>query len=112
MTNISVTGIILSMKEYNNVANILLVDRDNPKGVVYKVALWEADAIAAVSKLNNGDEITVNGKVYAIGCNKYGSYIELRMCKMVGMAKVQRTVIQSETEVVEDDSDSLPPKGE
>ena len=105
MTKIELTGIILSMKEYNNVANILVVDRDNPKGVVYKIAFWDSDVVSAVANLSNGDEISVEAKIYAIGSNKYGSYIELRMCKLTGMAKVQRTMIQPpvEDEVSEDE---------
>ena len=110
MNNLTVTGSILSIFETNNVANILLADRDNPKNVAFKVALWGPEGTAVLEKLDKGDEITVAGMVYSIEHNKYGSYIDVRQCKLITMTKVQRMVIStSDNAVVED---SLPQEGD
>ncbi len=108
MTNITLTGNILSMFQTSNALNILLVDRDNPKNTVYKVALWESDGDAVTENLTKGDEITVTAKVYGIDTNQYGKFIDLRMCKLVSMAKIQRTVIEPTTVIEAEDKESLP----
>ena len=109
MNDISVTGRILSISTCNNVANILIVDRDNPNNTIFKVALWDEEADAVIHKTSKGDEISVTGKVYTVGTNKYGNYIDVRMCKLIGMTKIERTTIALTNDAAEDDS--LPKEG-
>ncbi len=96
--------------EHNNVANLLVIDRDNPKNLVYKIPLWDSEAVKLSKNLDKGDEISVVGMVYNIGSNKYGNYIDLRQCKLISMAKIERNVITTmENNAAED---SLPQEGE
>jgi len=109
LSGVSVTGRILSISTCNNVANILLVDRENPKNTTFKVSLWDEEADAVIQKTSKGDEISVTGKVYNVGTNKYGNYVDVRMCKLIGMTKIERTTI-----ALTNDStgyDSLPKEG-
>ena len=110
MTEIKITGSILSILEHNNVANLLIIDRDNPKNLVYKIALWNSEATKVLENLEKGDEISVVGMIYDIDNNKYGKYIDVRQCKLTSMTKIQRNVITTmESNAAED---SLPQKGE
>ena len=110
MTELKITGSVLSILEHNNVANLLVIDRDNPKNLVYKIPLWDSEAVKVSKNLDKGDEISVVGMVYNIGSNKYGNYIDVRQCKLISMAKIQRNVITTmESNAAED---SQPQKGE
>ena len=111
MTDITLTGSIISIYPGSNAANIFVIDRDNPKNTVFKIAFWDAEARAVLAALSKGDEISVSGKVYCVGSNKYGSYIELRMCQLVNMMKIQRRIIDY-SDVEADEEESQPQEGE
>ena len=111
MTDITITGKILSIFRGGSAANIYVADQDNPKKIVYKITFWNDEADYALDSLVKGDEITLAAKVYEIGSNQYGKYIDLRMCKLISMTKIQRTTYQLTTENVAEE-DSLPQEGE
>lgn len=111
MTEISLNGSIISLLRCNNAANILVVDRDNPQNAIFKVALWDSDAETVFKNADKGDEISVTGKVYCVETNKYGHYIDLRMCKLNSITKIQRTKIQCPGNEAAEEK-SQPQKGE
>ena len=93
------------MYRYNDVANVLVVDRDNPKNTVFKVAIWGPEAYSILENLGKGDEISVSGMVFSVEHNRYGDYIDVRQCKLIKMIKVQRTEIATmNDDAAEEDS--------
>ncbi len=109
MNNLTLTGSILSIYMCNNVANILVVDMDNPKHTVFKIALWGSEAEKVLNnQMTKGDEISVSGKIYEPATNQYGNYIDLRMCKLINMTRIRRTTITASNDVVAEDDASLP----
>ena len=112
MNSITITGNILSFYQNNNAVNILLVDRDSPKNTVFKIALWDSDGDSVMENMEKGDEITVSGKVYTATTNKNGMYIDVRMCRLIAMAKIQRTTIQPQRTDAAEEKNSLTQEGE
>lgn len=113
MNNITLTGSIISILPCNNAINILVADMDCPKHTVFKIPLWGTEAESVLNnQMTKGDEISVSGKVYEPATNKYGNYIDLRMCKLITMTKIRRTTITASNDVVAEDDASLPQEGE
>ena len=112
MNNITITGNIISLYQYNNAVNILLADRDNPQNTVFKIALWDSDADSVMKNMEKGDEITVSGKVYAAAANRNGAYIDVRVCKLISMSKIQRTTIKPKRTDAPEEENSLMQEGE
>lgn len=96
MNSINLTGTIISMKtsktqDNKMVANVLLYDSDNPKRPVFKASLWEKDAeIISNEELNAGDVLSIDGKIYCLAANEYGTYIDIRQCRLISICKVER----------------------
>ena len=111
MNSITLCGSILSLNNYDNVANILVVDKDSPKNTVFKVAIWGPESSSVMENLSKGDEISVSGMIYSVEHSRYGNYIDVRQCKLIKMIKIQRTEITTlNSDAAEEDS--LPQEGE
>ena len=110
MNVLNMTGIIISVKmeepkDGNTVANILLSDSTNPKGPVFKVALWDNDAETIKdTEADIGDELCVKGSIYCLNTNKTGTYIDIRQCKLLSVSRIERKQV-FKAEVSEGDSD-------
>lgn len=111
MTDLSLTGQVLSMIRCNNAVNIFVVDNDNPHKAVYKVTFWDNEASNIPDILAKGDEITVDAKIFDINSNQHGNYIDLRMCKLISYSKIQRITVQVNAENVVE-GNPLPQEGE
>ena len=107
MNNIQLSGITISKKIDNVdgtiVANVLLCDNSNPTKLVFKISIWGEDAKVLANSLDAGDEITIHGKIYGIGSNKHGSYIDVRQCQLLRVVKVERKAVFQTEEKYEED---------
>ena len=94
MNSVTISGTVISIrinkvKNQKTVANAFLCDYQSPKQTVYKISFWENDA-AEISneQVDTKDELCLEGMIYGVDTNEYGTYIEIRNCKLLEIIKV------------------------